>query len=177
RYSFTTAGFNEYSQAELGVLFQKQDIANWSGGGPAWEWVVVTFDEISQGDVVDVDDDGFEEYVMLLDRTAGRLGVLDYQEGDINFSEPLFPDGRAKGGLQDDYTKRFQVLGGSSFSRQEDAGGITTTDSVNVLETINRTILVESGYRDAHGNGYADGMYPINDELETQRTSTWSTPH
>jgi len=165
RYSFTVAGFNEYSEGELGTLYQKQDIEGWSGVGTSWQWVEVEFADLAVHDAVDVDDDLYEEYVVGIDHATGIIQVTDYQEGEINYSEPLVAGAPEAGGLEEDYTRELQVAGDSNFRRQETPGGITTTDHINSTETFHRIITL------------TDGEYPVDDELIQQETRTWTTSH
>ena len=158
RYSFTIAGFKQC--AEHSDMRTKEDIKDWDGRGVSWEWKTVSKAEI--GDSVDVDGDGYEEYV--LEKSGDILKLLDYQEGEVNLSEPIVASAREKGGLQGDYDKQINVAG-STFRRRESASGITTTDTISAEEIFARAIKTRSG------------DYNVVDKFITKKTETWYTPH
>jgi hypothetical protein len=158
RYSFTIAAYRSYTQhSDMRI---KEDIPNWNGQGTAWRWKTVS--SVNAGDSVDVDGDGYEEYVM--EKSEETLKCIDYQEGEINLSEKIADSGREKGGVQPDYSKE-ALVNNSTFTRKEDASGITTTDRINAQEIFSRTIKTRAG------------DYDVVDDLSTQKTKTWYTPN
>lgn len=148
-------------------------------------------EQLRMGDTADFDGDGEEEAIITFlvychklkknttddhdkdasarkkcDKAHDIYGVrlLDYQEGEVNLTEKT-DTGKVKGGLQQDYTKE-TLVDSSTFSRQETASGITTMDNINAQEIFNRVIKTTDG-----------DDYDVVDELPTQKTETWYTPH
>lgn len=156
RYSFTTAGFKTSSSRSVR---RRVDIPGGVVPGPSWRWEIVSAAAVRAGDSVDVDGDGFEEYV--LQNIGGSLRVVDYQEGEINLSIPS--DDPDRQGLQPDYDKTTLLSG--SLTRSESPGGITTSEGLTLAETINRIIRTNSG------------DYEVSDELVTERAGSWSVSH
>lgn len=174
RYSFTTAAYREYSEAELGELRQKADIPDWDRTGPFWQWKIVTLDEIEAPTSVDVDGDGHEEYVLEVIMASpgppavpASLKVIDYQEGE-------FDSGVEEVGIEDDYIER-KLVTNSTFTRQENipdpehpewASAIVTIDDIDTQDIFERTIKLKE-----------EEYYDVEDNLATKRKATWYTPH
>ena len=163
RYSFTTAAYREYTADDN--MRMKEDIADWDGTGPSWQWKMVTLDEIEPPTSVDVDQDGYEEYVM--EKDGDILKVIDYQEGE-------FDSGIEEVGIEDDYVKR-SLVSSSTFTRKENiidpehpewASAIVTIDDINTQDVFYRTIKLKE-----------EEYYDVEDDLATKRKSTWYTPH
>lgn len=162
RYSFTTADYREYTGSSN--MRQKETIPDWDGTGPYWRWNTVS--SVDEGQRVDVDGDGYEEYVM--EKSGNILRCIDYQEGEINQSPRIGDVGREKGGLEPDYDKELLVTN-SSLVRQEDGASIITVDDIDAREIIYRTFTTRPGT-------YDNGVYNVTDEFTIQQTSTWETP-
>lgn len=191
RHSFSVAAFKEVPAG--GELYSKEDIPNWDGHGSYWQWQAVDIDDVKEGDYVDVDGDLHEEFVLEIVeegappvRTA--LRVIDYQEGELNFSKRLVAEGRIKEGLQPEYSKRFVVSPGldltepfgdsnSYLRHEENWDEHKTTENISAEETISRTMWVKEGYTDKSGTTYDEGVYPIDDVLANEQTKVWKTPH
>lgn len=154
RYSFITAAYREYTANDN--MRTKEDIEDWNGTGPYWEWRIVTLDEIEPPTSVDVDGDGYEEYVM--EKAGNTLRVIDYQEGE-------FDSGIEEVGIENDYIKR-SLVSNSTFTRQEDTTDITTIDDINTQDIFYRTIKLKE-----------EEYYDVEDDLATKRRATWYTPH
>ena len=88
RHTFTTAGFKSYTEHDN--MYKKEFVSNWDGSGSYWYWKTVS--SAGEGDYVDVDGDGYEEWVM--SKSGSTLNCLDYQEGEVNMSKKLTPSGR-----------------------------------------------------------------------------------
>jgi hypothetical protein len=154
RHTFTTAAYREYTAHDN--MRSKEDIEDWDGIGPCWQWKIVTLDEIEPPTSVDVDEDGYEEYVM--EKDGNILKVIDYQEGE-------FDSAVEDVGIEQDYIKR-SLVSSSTFTRQEDTTGITTIDNIDTQDIFYRTIKLRE-----------EEYYDVEDNLATKRKATWSTPH
>ena len=153
RYSFTTAAYREYPAHDN--MRTKEDIEDWDGTGPCWQWKIVTLGEIEPPTSVDVDQDGYEEYVIEVVGTTVK--VLDSQEGELDA-------GVEDVGVENDYIKKSKV-DNSTFTRQEDTTGITTIDDINTQDIFYRTIKLTE-----------EKDYDVEDNLATKRKATWYTP-
>ena len=162
RYSFPSGGFVEYQ--EHSAMRKKETKPNWDGTGVYWEWITV--DTASEGDVVDVDGDGYEESVM--GKSGTTLQCIDYQEGEINTAPKIDGIGREPGGLEGDYDKEL-IVTSSSLETQEDATRIVNIQEFDIHEKINRDFTTKS-------DGIYGGLLEIQDDLSIQKTVIWDTP-
>ena len=169
RYSFTTAGFCEYPEHDN--MRMKKEREDWDGSGLSWKWETVS--EVEPGDLVDVDNDGEEEYIISRKCIAADsesetadsqpevcsgywiLQVLDSQEGQIDTS--------GEEGVLQGYSKK-HLVNNSTLGRQETTSSITTNENMNAREIFTRIFRTQ------------DGGYNAVDTFSDKSRRTWTTP-
>lgn len=139
-----------------------------------WYWKPIPCNLVQQGDQIDVDNDGKEEYVYKVeksdednpDSSTVKFYYLDYQDGpnveiDITKNEDL---GEEIQGLQPEYIKEINIEN-TSLEKWEDRTNIKTRTKSKITEIISRIIKTKKGDEE------------VKSEIKKEEEIIWTTPH